>query len=109
MTARQATDLVLRILAIAECPKDNRMQLQAFLELCMSGGAQPKQAPRVVKVQEDANDLKPEENTISLADAFHFDFPKEFNLQVEGQEGTRKIKIFPDGVSESEPAPKTEA
>ena len=106
MTAKQATDLVLRILGIAECPKDNRSQLQAFLEMCMTG-AQPKAAEKRIP-KDEVNDIKPEENTISLAEAFHFDFPKEFNLQVEGQEGTRKIKIFPDGLSEDAPAAKTE-
>jgi len=105
MTSQQATDLVLRILGVAECPKETKVELKSFLELLI--GAKP--APPVKsKVVDTPNELKPEENTINLADAFHFDFPKEFNLQVEGQEGTKKMKIFPDGLSET-PAEPTEA
>lgn len=105
MTSQQASELVLRILSVSKCSRKSKAELMAFLELLM--GAKPSAAAKS-NVVEQPNEFKPEENTINLAEAFHFDFPKEFNLQVEGQDGLRKMKIFPDGVSEEQPV-KTEA
>lgn len=94
MIASKASDIILRILGVASCPKTVKSQLTAFVELLQGEKVHEK-------IKGEPNELKPEENTINLADAHHFKFPDEFNLEIEGQEGTRKIKIFPDGVSET--------
>jgi hypothetical protein len=53
------------------------------------------------KIKGEPNEIKAEENNFDLANAPHFEFPKgDFNLEVEGEEATRKIKIMPDGTEE---------
>jgi len=40
---------------------------------------------------------KEEPNEIPLDETRPFTLPKEFNLEIEGEEEPRKIRIFPDG------------
>jgi hypothetical protein len=97
MNSSTATDIVLHILGINGCPKHIRTQLSSFLELISS---QPQKKDEK-KIKEDANEIKPEENTIDLQTIDHFAMPEEMNVQIEGNEQSHKIKIFPDGVSET--------
>jgi hypothetical protein len=97
MIASKASDIILRLLGIATCPPKIKSELTAFIELLTIDGGSKNETPK-----SEPNEIKAEENTINLADAHHFKFPDEFNLEIEGQEGARKIKIFPDGVSETE-------
>lgn len=41
-------------------------------------------------------------NEVDLTQAFSFKMPSSFNLEIEGEEGTRRIKIYPDGTEVKE-------
>lgn len=41
-------------------------------------------------------------NEIDLTQAFSFKMPESFNLEIEGEEGTKRIKIYPDGTEVKE-------
>ena len=97
MNATTAGDIILRILGITGCPKNTKTELNAFLEM-YSAQTQKKEPS---KQKDEANEIKPEENTIDMQTIDHFDMPDEMNVQVEGNEATHKIKIFPDGLSET--------
>lgn len=106
MNPKDATTLIFRILGVDVTQKAKFREVQSLMELIFARGvAEKKQS----NVKDTPNDIKPEDNTINLQEVDHFEFPKEFNIQVEGDESTlRKVKIFPDGLSE-EPAASTPA
>jgi hypothetical protein len=97
MNAKDASKLVVRLLGIATIPPSVQKDLDNLMELIMNR-PQPKQASAV---KDETNDIKPEENTIDLQTIDHFDMPEEMNVSVEGNEAVHKIKIFPDGMSET--------
>lgn len=99
MKAKDAVRIINRIIGIESLSPIHTQELEAFLTLLMEGNA-PKTRPMP---KEAPNEIKQEENTISLDSVEHFELPKEFNLQMEGDDHLQKIKIFPDGISE-EPA-----
>jgi len=97
MNAKDASKLVIRLLGITTIPPAVQKDLDVLMELILSR-PQEKMAS---KVKNEMNDVPPEENTIDLQTIDHFDLPSEMNIQVEGNEATQKIKIFPDGMSET--------
>jgi hypothetical protein len=97
MKPKDSAALVFKILGIVPT-KAQYHDVNALMELIYARNTAEKRETRVI---DQPNDIKPEENTINLQEVDHFEFPKEFNLQVEGEEHLKKIKIFPDGISES--------
>lgn len=86
---------------IGTVTKDQKEKLQTVIELVLAN-TQPvvvEQKTEVSVPNEIKNDVK--ENEISLIDTPFFKLPEEFQVQFEGEEGTKRIKILPDGISET--------
>jgi len=100
-------DLVILVIGKEHIDRVQRKRLRTLLELSTKTDFHEndftKRESKPVKEQiaPSPNEIKAEENSFDLANAPHFNFPKgEFNLEVEGEEGIRAIKIMPDGRSE---------
>ena len=103
MDSEKLLKLIILIVGKDVVTREMRSNLRALLDAAFN--SQPRRSEPVSK--EDVNEFKDEPNTIPLNETSSFKFPAEFNLETEGEEGIRKIKIFPDGVSEvaQEPEP----
>jgi hypothetical protein len=103
MDSEKLLRLIVLIVGKDVVTREMRSNLRALLESALN--SQPRKSEPVAK--EDVNEFKDDPNTIPLSETSSFKFPSEFNLETEGEEGIRKIKIFPDGVSEvaQEPEP----
>jgi len=100
MNPTDATQLIAHLLGV-KLTADKQKDMESLMSLILAKHEPIKQS----SVAEAPNDLPKEEKTINLADINHFEIPKEVNLQMEGEDTIRKIKIFPDGVSESSSEP----
>jgi hypothetical protein len=107
MDIDKVLDLVILVLGKENVSRIQRRRLKTLLEMTAKTNFHEndytKKESKAVpdKVQGTPNEIKTEENNFDLASAPHFDFPKGvFNLEVEGEEGVRKIKILPDGTEE---------
>ena len=101
MDTKKVVDLISLVVGEKNVTAKKRERLETILELAMTV------EPVTVKQNEVMEDPKPNEmnvkvdkNEIDLQNATHFRFPEDLNVAVEGQEGTQKMKIFPDGYSE---------
>jgi hypothetical protein len=107
MDIDKVLDLVILVLGKENVSRIQRRRLKTLLELIGKTNFHENDYTKAEskatkeKVQGAPNEIKADENQFDLASAPHFAFPKgEFNLEVEGEEGTRKIKILPDGTEE---------
>lgn len=96
LSANEITNIIVTIIGKAKVSRGQKKQIIDLLDAVTQA---KKYEPPPSK--DEANDIKQEPNTIPLSDLQTFKFPSEFNLEFEGQEGTQKIKIFPDGMSEA--------
>ena len=99
MNPKDATRLISHLLGMSFTPAQQK-DIELVMDMIITRQV-PVQKSTVVKAE--PNDLPPEDNTISLQDVEHFEMPSEINVQMEGEDVTRKIKIFPDGMSEAPP------
>lgn len=107
MDIDKVLDLVILVLGKENVNRVQRKRLRTLLELATrtdyheNDYTKRESKATKDKVQGEPNEIKTEENAYDLGNAPHFDIPKgEFNLEVEGEEGVRKIKILPDGTEE---------
>lgn len=103
MDIDKVLDLVILVIGKDHVSRIQKKRLKALLELTTKTNfhendyTKRENKPKE-EITSDPNELKTEENTYDLGNAPHFTFPKgEFNLEVEGEEGVRKIQILPDG------------
>lgn len=102
MDSEKLLKLIILIVGKENVDREKRSNLRALLESALSGKVHERPPDK-----EDVNEFKDEPNTIPLTETGSFKFPSEFNLEVEGEEAIRKIKIFPDGVSEKAEEPES--
>jgi hypothetical protein len=86
------TNLICKIVGDEKCREDVKNLLDLVL-------GEPPSVKEQVAV--DDNQIKEEENLVDLQDALNWKLPNEFNLQIQGEDGLRKIKILPDGMTEN--------
>jgi hypothetical protein len=102
MNTSKLTAIIVSIIGAEFVSKAQREQIKALLDTIVSATVKVKGATNEPKtVVEEPNTLKDESNTISLQDATYFRLPHDINVEIEGEGEPRKIKIFPDGVSEN--------
>lgn len=101
-------DLVILVLGKDNVDRVQRKRLRTLLQLATKTDLHENDytkrdsKPAKEQIQGTPNEIKQEENSYDLGNAPHFNIPKgEFNLEVEGEEGIRKIKILPDGTQEA--------
>ena len=107
MDIDKVLDLVILVLGKENVSRIQRRRLKSLLELTAKANfhendyARRESKASPDKVAGEPNEIKTEENNFDLASAAHFNFPKgDFNLEVEGEEGVRKVKVLPDGTEE---------
>jgi len=108
MDSKKIVNLITRVVGREKVNRRQREELVALIGMVLDAN-RPAEIPKVEvkeKVIEDANTMNKEDpNTIDLGMVQNFDIPKDINVEFEGMEGIKKIKIFPDGISEEQSTP----
>ena len=103
MDAKKIVSLIMRIVGREKVNRRQREELTALIGMVIKAGDPETKTEKVKVVAEEVNTVAKEEpNTIDLGMAQAFDIPKDINVEFEGMDGIKKIKIFPDGISETE-------
>ena len=108
MDIDKVLELVILVIGKDAVSRTQRRQLRTLLDLTAKTDfhendyTKRDSKPAKEQIQGTPNEIKQEENSFDLGNAPHFNIPKgEFNLEVEGEEGVRTIKILPDGTQEA--------
>lgn len=104
MNAKDATKMLVHLCGFESVPPSRLKDVETMMEIILSTR---QEGEKRGTVKEAPNEIKQEDNTINLQDVDHFEMPEEINVAMEGEDAVRKIKIFPDGVSET-PAAEAE-
>ena len=101
MDTKNIIDLISLVVGEKHLTEKKKDRIKTILELAVNN------QPITVQQKEVLPESKPnemeavtKEHEVDLENATHFRFPEELNVAFEGQEGTQKMKIFPDGFSE---------
>ena len=101
MDTKKMADFICMIIGKDKITRRQKADIITFLDGVIKGMTTTPEPKVVYKEIVTPNDIKEDPNTVDLSSAFEFKLPEELKLEVEGIEGTRTIKILPDGVSET--------
>lgn len=101
MNTKQLTAIVESIVGKEKVSLSQRQQIKALFDTIVEVTTTAVKEKVVNKIVEEPNQIKDAPNEIPLQEASMFRFPSEVNVEIEGEGEPRKIKIFPDGISES--------
>ena len=103
MNTDKVVTLIETIIGKTKLTKDKKEQIKTIIELAVNKQFTTVEQKEVIaEPKPNEVDVKADENEIDLQNVPHFRFPQELNVAFEGQEGTQKMKIFPDGFSEKQ-------
>jgi len=92
MTPQDLLSVSENIIGKDKLSRRQKADLKALFEMALSAKAYVKNQPN--NLPADApNELKVEPNGIALDQLQDFKFPKEFNLEIEGEQGSRPMTI----------------
>jgi len=92
MTPQDLLSISENIIGKDKLNRRQKADLKALYEMALSTKAYVASKPNELP-ERSPNELKVEPNGIALDQLQDFKFPKEFNLEIEGEQGSRPMTI----------------